>query len=96
VEAPFFRAPLRDKSAPTFPGRTLRDDCCAERHQRLARLAVLWIGEKRVDARRDEMIAVEGIGVSSIGERVAEAVQGKLRSVGPDEIVDRVAVVAWN
>src|ERR1700729_1790097 len=72
----------------------LRDDRRGELHQWLARLAVGWIGKKRVNARRDEMIAVEGIGVCPVGERIAEAVQGKLRNHGSDETVDRIAVVA--
>ena len=37
---------------------------------------------------------VEGIGVGSVGERIAEAMQGEPGSLGPDEVVDRIAVVA--
>ena len=37
---------------------------------------------------------VERIGVCPVRERIGEAVQGKLRNLGSDETVDRIAVVA--
>ena len=42
------------------------------------------------------MVAVEGIGVRPVSERVAKAMQRQMRRFGLDETVDRIAVVAGN
>jgi len=55
---------------------------------------VRWVGEERVRVRLGEMSPIKGIGVGSVGQRVAEAVQRELGSLGPDEVVDRITVVA--
>src|SRR5580693_3789398 len=72
---------------------SLVNDGRGELHQRLAGLAVLWIGEKRVNARRDKMISIKGIGVTSVSERITEAVEREVRPLGADQVVDRIAVI---
>src|SRR6185312_3991276 len=86
------RSGERPRSVARF--QFLRNDGRAERHRRLARASVLRVGEERIVPGLGEMSRVEGIGVGSVGEAVAEAVQGELRRAGSDEVVDRVAVIA--
>src|SRR5580698_4668438 len=88
------RRPKRAAKHDGAPDGGLADNRRGEFHQRLARLTVLWIGEERVNARRDEMVAVEGVRIGPVGERIAEAVQRKLRRLGPDQTIDGIAVVA--
>lgn len=73
-----------------------RRDGRSERDGRLARPAVRRVGEERVIVRLGKVGAVERIGVRSVGELIAEAVVRELRRCRPDQVIDRVAVVARN
>ena len=86
MKASFVQTPVMVKAEDAAPAPlpALMDDRRGESDVRFAGAVVRRVGEKRVSVRLGEMGPVEGIGVGSVGERIAEAMQGEPGSLGPE------------